>query len=65
MLNLSMALQTELANTASASGVLPGATRTELWGKAGVDVAAMPADSLWTPTKWSTRRSRVWTSARW
>jgi uncharacterized protein len=44
---LSMALQTELANTGiRVQAVLPGATRTELWGKAGVDVAAMPADRL-------------------
>jgi uncharacterized protein len=47
MLNLSMALQTELANTGiRVQAVLPGATRTELWGKAGVEVEAMPADSL-------------------
>ena len=25
---------------------VPGATRTEIWGKAGVDVAGMPADRL-------------------
>ena len=24
--------------------MLPGATRTEIWAKAGIDVAAMPAD---------------------
>ncbi len=47
MLNLSMALQTELANTGiRVQAVLPGATRTEIWGKAGVDIAAMPADRL-------------------
>jgi uncharacterized protein len=47
MLNLSMALQAELANTGiRVQAVLPGATRTELWGKAGVDVAALPADRL-------------------
>jgi short-subunit dehydrogenase len=47
MLNLSMALQTELANTGiRIQAVLPGATRTELWGKAGIDVAAMPANRL-------------------
>ena len=47
MLNLSVALQTELANTGiRVQAVLPGATRTEIWGKAGVDVAAMPADTL-------------------
>jgi short-subunit dehydrogenase len=47
MLNLSLALQTELASTGiRVQAVLPGATRTEIWGKAGVDVAAMPADRL-------------------
>jgi uncharacterized protein len=47
MLNLSMTLRTELANTGiRVQAVLPGATRTEIWGKAGVDIAAMPADRL-------------------
>jgi uncharacterized protein len=47
LLNLSIALQTELANTGiRVQAVLPGATRTELWSKAGVDIAAMPADRL-------------------
>jgi uncharacterized protein len=47
MLNLSTALRTELTNTGiRVQAVLPGATRTELWGKAGIDVAAMPADRL-------------------
>lgn len=47
MLNLSLALQTELANTGiRVQAVLPGATRTGLWSKAGVDAAAMPADRL-------------------
>jgi hypothetical protein len=47
MLNLSMALQTELANTGiRVQAVLPGATRTGLWGKAGVDLAAMPAEKV-------------------
>jgi short-subunit dehydrogenase len=44
MLNLSLTLQTELANTdIRVQAVLPGATRTEIWGKAGVDIAALPA----------------------
>jgi uncharacterized protein len=47
MLNLSTALQTELSGTGiRVQAVLPGATRTEIWGKAGIDVAAMPADRL-------------------
>ena len=47
MLNLSLSLQAELANTAiRVQAVLPGATRTEIWGKAGVDVATMPAEML-------------------
>jgi short-subunit dehydrogenase len=47
MLNLSTALRTELANTGiRVQAVLPGATRTEIWGKAGIDIAALPADRL-------------------
>ena len=47
MLNLSIALQTELANSGiRVQAVLPGATRTELWGKAGIDIATMPSDRL-------------------
>lgn len=47
LLNLSLALQAELAGTAiRVQAVLPGATRTELWRKAGIDVAAIPADRL-------------------
>jgi hypothetical protein len=47
MLNLSLALQTELAGTGiRVQAVLPGGTRTEIWGKAGVDIAAMPAGVL-------------------
>ena len=46
-LNLSIGLQSELANTGiRVQAVLPGATRTELWGKAGVDLSAIPADNL-------------------
>ena len=26
--------------------MLPGATRTELWGKAGIDIATMPAERM-------------------
>ena len=45
LLNLSLALRTELASTGiRVQAVLPGATRTEIWAKAGIDVAAMPAD---------------------
>lgn len=47
MLNLNTALRTELADTGiRIQAVLPGATRTEIWGKAGVDIAAVPADRL-------------------
>ncbi|MEI7711899.1 MAG: SDR family oxidoreductase [Rhodospirillales bacterium] len=47
LLNLSLALQTELANTGiRVQAVLPGATRTELWGKAGIDIATMPSDRM-------------------
>jgi uncharacterized protein len=47
VLNLSMALQTELAGTqVRVQAVLPGATRTDLWAKSGVDVDAMPAERV-------------------
>lgn len=47
LLNLSTALRTELAAThIRIQAVLPGATRTELWGKAGIDVETLPADRL-------------------
>ena len=47
LLNLSTALRTELSGTAiRVQAVLPGATRTELWGKAGIDVATLPADRV-------------------
>jgi len=47
MLSLSTALRTELANTGvRIQAVLPGATWTEIWGKAGIDITAMPADRL-------------------
>jgi uncharacterized protein len=47
VLNLSTALRAELANTGiRVQAVLPGATRTEIWGKAGVDIAAVPAGML-------------------
>ena len=47
LLNMSLALRTELADTGiRVQAVLPGATRTELWGKAGIDVASLPADRL-------------------
>ena len=47
LLNLSIALRTELANTGiRVQAVLPGATRTELWDKAGIDIATMPAERM-------------------
>ena len=47
MLNLSIALRTELANTGiRVQAVLPGATHAELWGKAGIDIATMPSDRV-------------------
>lgn len=47
LLNLSLSLHTELADRGiRVQAVLPGATRTELWGKAGIDITAMPADRL-------------------
>ena len=47
MLNLSMTLRAELAGAdIRVQAVLPGATRTGIWGKAGVDIATLPADIL-------------------
>lgn len=47
LLNLSQALQTELAGTGvRVQAVLPGATRTAIWAKGGIDVDTMPADRV-------------------
>jgi short-subunit dehydrogenase len=45
LLNLSMAYQAELAGTGvRVQAVLPAGTRTEIWGKMGIDLASQPAD---------------------
>jgi uncharacterized protein len=47
LLNLSLALNKELqGNGVRVQAVLPGATRTEIWEKAGVDVDAFPAEMV-------------------
>lgn len=47
LLNLSQSLQTELKGTSvRVQAVLPGATRTDIWAKAGVDVASLPQENL-------------------
>ncbi len=47
ILNLSTTLHAELADTGiRVQAVLPGATRTGIWAKAGVDIATLPADVL-------------------
>lgn len=47
MLNLSQALQGEVADRGvRVQAVLPGATRTEIWERAGVDVATLPPERL-------------------
>jgi len=47
LLNLSQSLDRELKDKGvRVQAVLPGATRTEIWGKAGVDVASFPAEML-------------------
>ena len=47
VLNLSQALGAELAGRGvRVQAVLPGATRTELWGKAGTDIASLPPEML-------------------
>lgn len=47
LLNLSQSLDRELRDKGvRVQAVLPGATRTEIWGKAGVDVSSFPAEVL-------------------
>ena len=47
LLSLSQAMQTELAATGVwVQAVLPGATRTEIWGKMGADIDSVPASML-------------------
>lgn len=47
VLNLSQALGAELAGRGvRVQAVLPGATRTELWGRAGTDIASLPPEML-------------------
>jgi short-subunit dehydrogenase len=47
VLNLSLSMQAELAPLGlRIQAVLPGATRTEIWERAGVDVASLPASML-------------------
>lgn len=47
VLNLSQALQRELdGKGVRVQAVLPGATRTELWARSGVDVSKLPPDML-------------------
>ena len=47
LLNLSRSLDCELKDKGvRVQAVLPGATRTEIWSKAGVDVASFPAEVL-------------------
>ena len=47
LLSLSQAMQNELAATGvRVQAVLPGATRTEIWGKMGADIDSVPASML-------------------
>ena len=47
ILILSLSLHAELqGNGIRIQAVLPGATRTEIWGKGGVDVDTLPADMV-------------------
>ena len=47
VLNLTQALQQELSpKGVRVQAVLPGATRTELWERAGIDVATLPSEML-------------------
>jgi short-subunit dehydrogenase len=51
MLNLSLKLQQELAGTGvRIQCVMPGAVRTGMWDKAGIDIVrALPAEALMEP----------------
>jgi short-subunit dehydrogenase len=47
VLNLTQSMQQELAPLGlRIQAVLPGATRTEIWDRAGTDISALPADML-------------------
>jgi uncharacterized protein len=47
VLNLSQALQQELSQAGvRVQVVLPGATRTALWDRAGIDISALPAEMM-------------------
>lgn len=47
LLNLGLSLGNELKDKGvRVQTVLPGATRTEIWGKAGVDVASLPVEMM-------------------
>lgn len=47
MLNLSQAMQVELARSGvRVQAVLPGATRTEIWERAGLDINAFPQEMV-------------------
>ena len=47
VLNLSQSMQQELAPLGlRIQAVLPGATRTEIWDRAGTDISALPAEML-------------------
>lgn len=47
LLNLSLSLQTELQGKGvRVQAVLPGATRTEIWSKAGIDIATLPEERV-------------------
>ncbi|RYJ02406.1 MAG: SDR family oxidoreductase [Acetobacteraceae bacterium] len=46
VLNLTQSLQAEAGDRLRVQAVLPGATRTEIWGRAGVDMAQMPPSML-------------------
>jgi short-subunit dehydrogenase len=47
VLNLSLSMQQELAASGvRVQAVLPGATRTEIWDRSGMDIAHMPAERL-------------------
>jgi short-subunit dehydrogenase len=47
LLNLSQALDAEVGKLGvTVQAVLPGATRTEIWANAGIDITALPAEMV-------------------
>ncbi len=65
VLNLSQSMQAELSKHGlRIQAVLPGATRTEIWERAGTDITALPASILMGVDEMVTRHWQASTRAR-